>query len=581
MVTINYTIAMPRPETHRFQVTVNVSGWQTDTATLILPVWTPGSYLVREFARHLENFRATDNTGNLLAWERSGKAHWLIQTQGIASFRAEYEIYANDLTVRTSHLDSSHGYFNGANVFMYVEGYKELPVTLTIEAPQGWHSTIALPQDEQGRYLAPDYDLLVDSPGEVGTHRVLKFEALGKPHEIALYGHGNEDEEALVRDMKKTVEGVASMFGSELPYDRYIFFVHIGHKLGGGLEHRNSTVLGVDRWAFSPRSSYEQFLRLAVHEFFHTWNVKRIRPHNLGPFDYTQEVYTPLLWVMEGFTTYYDVILLRRCGFVSARRALQLLGERIANYRQTPGRLVQSVAESSRTTWIKFYRQDENTPNSAISYYLKGSLVALMLDMKFRATSNNTKSLDDVMRDLWQTYGIRDVGFTEQEFADLLQEVGEVDLKAFLAQYVEGIEELPLDHYLSYAGLAMTEELKSDSPEAWTGLKLTTENGMVKVRYVLRDSPAEAAGLMPNDALVALEGYQVLGEDFFNARIRERRIGDTVKIHYFRNAELMSADVMLAVSPADVVSLRPLANPQRLQVEILESWLETSWEEVK
>ncbi len=581
MITIDYKIAMPRPETHRFQVTVSVSGWDADRATLVLPVWTPGSYLVREFARHLENFRAMDGSGNALGWERTSKSHWEIETGGVASFHADYEVYANDLTVRTSHLDISHGYFNGANVFMYLDGHKESPVTLTIEAPDGWHSTIALPQDEQGRYHASDYDLLVDSPGEVGTHRVLKFEALGKPHEIALYGHGNENEADLVRDLKKTVEGVAAMFGSELPYDRYIFFVHIGHKLGGGLEHRNSTVLGVDRWGFSPRGNYEQFLRLAVHEFFHTWNVKRIRPHNLGPFDYTQEVYTPLLWVMEGFTTYYDIILLRRCGFVSARRALQLLGERIAAYRQTPGRLVQSVAESSWTTWIKFYRQDENTPNSAISYYLKGSLVALMLDMYFRADSGNAKSLDEVMRDLWQTYGVRDVGFTEQEFTDLLQEVGEVDLQSFLARFVDGVDELPLDHYLSFAGLAMTEELKNDSPEGWTGLKTMSENGTVKVRYVLRDSPAETAGMMPNDVLVAIEGYQVTSEDFLNARIRERRIGDSITIHYFRDAVLQSATMTLAVAPADVVTLRPYSNPTTLQMEILESWLETTWEDVK
>lgn len=581
MPSIHYTVAMPHPENHRFQVSVRVSGWDAENATLILPVWTPGSYLVREFARHLENFRVTDEGGNSLQWERTTKSHWQIYTGNRSTFRAEYEVYANDLTVRTSHLDSSHGYFNGANLFMYVDGYKELPVTLTIQAPDGWHSTIALPQDEEGRYHAPDYDLLVDSPAEVGTHRLLHFEALGKPHEIALYGHGNEIEADLVRDLKKTVEGVAAMFGSELPYDRYIFFVHIGHKLGGGLEHRNSTVLGVDRWGFSPRSNYEQFLRLAVHEFFHTWNVKRIRPHNLGPFDYTQEVYTPLLWVMEGFTTYYDIILLRRCGFATARRTLQLLGERITNYRQTPGRFVQSVAESSFTTWIKFYRQDENTPNSAISYYLKGSLVALMLDLYFRAHSGNTKSLDVVMRDLWQTYGVRDVGFTEQEFTDLLQEVGEVDLQSFLSRFVEGVDELPLDHYLSFAGLAMTEELKSDSPEGWTGLKTMSEGSVVKARYVLRDSPAESAGLMLNDILVAVDGYQILSEEFLNARLRERRVGDTITIHYFRDALLKSATLTLAVAPADAVSLRPYTNPTALQVNILEDWLEAGWDEVK
>jgi predicted metalloprotease with PDZ domain len=286
--------------------------------------------------------------------------------------------------------------------------------------------------------------------------------------------------------------------------------------------------------------------------------------------------------VMEGFTTYYDVILLRRCGFVSARRTLQLLAERVAMYRQIPGRLVQSLAESSMTTWIKFYRPDENTPNSAISYYLKGSLVALMLDMDIRAQNANSKSLDDVMRELWSTYGVRDVGFTEQEFTHLLQEVGEVALHGFLKRFVDGLEELPLEHYFGLAGLTLTEESKGDAAEGWLGLRtVLADNNTVKARIVLRDSPAEAAGLMANDTLVAIDGYQIWNEEFLNARLKEKRVGNSVTLHYFRDGRLLAATATLTAAPAENVSLRPTGNPTSLQMDILESWLETTWEEVR
>jgi predicted metalloprotease with PDZ domain len=275
---IHYTISMLRPETHRFQLTVEVREWEVAHADLVLPAWTPGSYLIREFARHVEGFRAERPDGMPLPVTRLSKATWRVETGDERAFRACYEVYANELTVRTSHLDATHGYFNGANVFTYLDGHKEHPVTLRIEAPEGWHASIALPRDEKGHYQAANYDVLVDSPGEVGTHRVLHFEALGKPHEVALWGTGNEDEGALRRDLKQVVEGVAEMFGSELPYERYLFIVHLGDRLSGGLEHRDSTTLAVDRWTFEPRSEYEKFLRLAVHEFFHVWNVKRIRP---------------------------------------------------------------------------------------------------------------------------------------------------------------------------------------------------------------------------------------------------------------------------------------------------------------
>lgn len=573
---IHYTIAMPQPTNHRFQLEIEVQGWKQEGAKLVLPAWTPGSYLLREFSRHVENVRAESLDGAPLLTQRVSKGTWHVGTRG-AGFRVRYEVYANELTVRTSHLDATHGYFNGANVFMYLDGHKQHRVTLAIEEPEGWHSSIALPRTDQGDFEAASYDLLVDSPGEVGTHRVLRFEALGKPHEIALWGRGNEDETALVRDLKYIVEGVARLFDSEVPYERYLFIVHLGDRVGGGLEHLNSTTLAADRWTFAPRGEYEKFLRLASHEFFHVWNVKRIRPNNLGPFDYTQEAYTSLLWVMEGFTTYYDVLLLHRAGLISAQRCLQTYAERILTYWQQPGRHVQSLEESSMTAWIKFYRQDENYVNSGISYYLKGSLVALLLDLHLRAISHNQHSLDDVMRQLWEEYGRADIGFTVDEFFDAMESASQMDLSTYIERFVRGVEELPLAEGLAQAGLELIATRKSDSPKVWTGLLLKDEAEGLVVKNVLRDSPSEAGGLMARDRLLALDGYEIRDESFLTARLRERAPGDTVTFHLFRQGLLLDKQVTLAAAAPDHVTLRPRPDATPLQHQILESWLGTAW----
>lgn len=576
-IKIRYMLAMPEPETHRFHVTVEVEGWHLAQAELVLPAWTPGSYLIREFARHVENFRVETFAGAPLGWQRVNKALWLIECDETSGFRAHYEVYANELTVRTSHLDSTHGYFNGTTLFVYVDGFKQHPVTLLVQEPEGWHTSIALPQNEQGEYEAATYDILVDSPGEVGTHRVLRFEGLGKPHEIALWGSGNEDESRLIQDLKRVVENTAKMFGNRLPYERYLFIVHLGDRLRGGLEHRDSTTLAVDRWTFAPAREYEKFIRLAIHEFFHTWNVKRIRPSNLGPFDYTQEAYTPLLWVMEGFTSYYDSLIQCRTGFISPKRYLEVLQERIEKYLKQPGRLIQSVEESSLTTWIKFYRQDEHYINSGISYYVKGSFVALMLDLHLRAMSRNEKTLDDVMRYLWHVYGARDVGFTEDEFYDAVEGVGEIDLDPFLERFVRGVEELPLADYFKIVGLELTQTHDKDTPKGWLGVNFKKHPQRAIIKNVLRDGPGQAAGLMAKDQLIAIDGYQIQNEEFLTKRLRQKSAGDNVTLHLFRYGLLLQKELTLAETPPDSITLRPRKDAAMPQRQLLESWLGTSW----
>lgn len=412
---ITYTISMPAPHTHLFHVTVEVDRLDGASVDLVLPSWTPGSYMIREYARHVQGFDArAAATDTPLPWRKVAKDAWRVETGGAERIRVRYQVYANDLTVRTSHLDGAHAYFNGASVFMFVPGREAEPLRLRVEAPPDWQVTTGLdPADRPNEFLAADYDELVDCPVECGTHRLLAFEVDGIPHRMAIWGRGNEDEARLIADTRRIVEAQRDFFGG-LPYRHYTFILHLLDGRGGGLEHRNSVTNQVDRWTFRPERNYERYLSLTSHELFHVWNAKRLRPAPLGPFDYRRENYTRLLWLVEGATSYYDNLLLTRAGLMAPERFLERLGEAIAQLQNQPGRLVQSLEQSSFDAWIKFYRPDENSANSSVSYYLKGGLVCFLLDMEIRACTGGRRSLDDLMRRLYVAYPISGPGIPEE-----------------------------------------------------------------------------------------------------------------------------------------------------------------------
>lgn len=573
-LTIAYTIAMPEPWTHEYHVRIDIEGITGDTLDLAMPVWTPGSYLVREFGRHVSRFTALAPDGTPLHWERVDKATWRVHTGGQTAVSVRYRVYAFEWTVRTSHLTSEHGYFNGTSVFMYVVGQTQTPVSLRIHPYEGWRVSIALPQDEEGRYHARSYDELADSPAEIGTHRLFRFEVQGRPHEIALFGHGNEEPDRLVADIQRIVETVAAFFKNDIPYERYLFIIHLGDGLRGGLEHRNATTIAVDRWAFQDEARYADVLRLVAHEFFHTWHVKRIRPHNFDPFDYSREVYTPLLWVMEGFTAYYDALFVRRAGLTSPEAYLDYLGKRIANYLNIPGRHEMSAAESSLLAWVKLYRRDENTDNSTVSYYLKGSLLALLLDIDLRVRSQGRRSLDDVEWALWERYGRHDRGFTPDEFRAVLEEIGGRSYEAFFARYVEGTDELPLAEALRALGLHLHLDVAADTPRAWLGVELREEANTVRIASVRRDSPAAHHDINANDLLLVWNGFYVRDTAFVHERLRESQPGDVVRLHLVRDGRLIERQVVLGETPPNRATLRPAEDATPEQQALLHAWLE-------
>ncbi len=570
---------MPEPHTHLFHVELEVDGVRS-AASLAMPSWTPGSYLMREFPRNVQGFTATDGAGAPLSWTRTDKNRWRVDAPADGALRVRYQVYANELTVRTSHLDATHGLVNGASVFLYPEDRAGEPLSVQVDAPDGWRITTAL-RPGDGGFAASGYDELVDAPMEIGTHRLLEWEVAGKAHRWAIWGRGNYDEARLAADTSRIILAEEALFGT-LPYPDYTFIVHLTPGGGGGLEHRDSTVLLADRWTFRG-PAYERFLGLVAHEFFHLWNGKRIRPAALGPFDYTAENYTRDLWVVEGITSYYTDLLLRRAGLITSPRYLERLAEAIARFQALPGRAVQTLADSSWDTWIKFYRPDPNTPNSSISYYEKGALVAFLLDLSIRSATENERSLDDVMRRLWAEYGAPDMGFPEGEVERIASEVAGTSLAGFFDLALRGTAELPFDAVLEPAGLVLrpTHELAPASfpatedtarTEVRTGLQLKSEGGRTLVSHVLAGTPGYRAGINAGDELVALDGMRITA-DSLPARLAERAHGDRLPLTVFRRDELLTLEMEVELVPPARLTLRPAATPTPARQRLLDDWL--------
>jgi predicted metalloprotease with PDZ domain len=575
MARITYTVSMPDPRTRLFHVALDVRGLGAVHVDLALPAWTPGSYKIRDYARNLQDFEAGGRP-----WRKIDKQTWRVDAAG-RDQRVTYRVYANELNVRGLHLNEDHGYFNGAALFLCVDGYKEAPVELVVDPPRGWRVITGLGLDGT-RFVAPSYDVLVDSPVECGRFDLHRWKTLGRTHRLAIHGRGNHDAKALVRDIARIVETEAKMFGG-LPYDHYTFLLHLtATEGGGGLEHLNSTSLQTGPFTFKPRKRYEGFLELVAHEFFHLWNVKRIHPAGLGPFDYSKEVHTTLLWAMEGVTSYYDWLVPRRAGLVPAKRYLEELASRLQAYDEKPGRRHQSLSESSFDAWTRFYNPNEHTPNSQVSYYEKGAIVALLLDLEIRRLTRNRRSLDDLMRLLWQEWGRRGVGFPEPEYRRSAERVAGASLAPFWRDFVDGRAEIDYARFFAAAGLQLKKDVKKEDgrpgePEKpWLGIIAGRAGDRVLVSGVRAGSPAERAGLCARDEILAIDGVRVDAESW-SARVEERAVGERVRITLFRDAMRRTVEAALGRRANVAWSLAPVKSPTALQKAVYETWLAATW----
>ena len=575
----HYWVRMPEPANHLLEVELRLTDIPaTEPLTFKFPAWTPGSYLLREYARHLQDFGAFDASDRPVPFTRVDKNTWQLPPTNTPRLRIHYRIYANDLTVRTNHLDTTHGYFNGAATFLCCDGREREAIALTVCPPHPtWKIATSLTPDgtsiEPGQpqtFLAQDFDELVDSPVEVGLHRSKAFEVLGKPHRFVVWGEGNEDLEAIVKATQTIVKTEAELFGG-LPYDSYMFLLHLTGSGGGGLEHKNSTSLLYPRFGFQNPDRYDRFLSLVAHEFFHLWNVKRLRPKAIETFDYTQENYFRSLWFCEGTTSYYDTLILRRADLISVKTYLKLLGDRIGKLQNIPGRYVQSLLDSSFDTWIKLYRPTENTSNSQISYYLKGEIISALLDLHIRVQSEGHCSLDTVMQDLWQRFGKSERGYTDAELKESFEAAATTSLDEFFADYIEGTTELDYDRFLEPFGLKLEASTSPDRPP-FLGIKAASENGVTAIKSVAMGSPAQQAGIWAGDELLAIGGYKVTAGTW-EERLKSYKIDQTLSVTVFQREELKTVSVTLADPRSDKYEIVPLSDPTEEQRQRCESWL--------
>ncbi|MTJ09031.1 M61 family metallopeptidase [Anabaena sp. UHCC 0204] len=569
---IHYLVGMSQPETHLFEITLKIVNYPNSILDLKMPVWTPGSYLVREYEKNLQDFAAFGDNESL-SWRKISKNHWQVEKGDVSEVTITYRIFANELTVRTNHLDPTHGYFNGAALFFRIPNYDHLPIQVTIIPPnEKWQITTSLSTitEATNSFLAADFDTLVDSPFEIGDHQLYKFAVLGKPHELAIWGRGNFQVQEMIADFEKIIEVEAKMFGG-LPYDRYVFFLHLLQQAFGGLEHKNSCSLIYQRFGFRNQDKYEPFLQLVAHEFFHLWNVKRIRPQGLEVFDYDQENYTPSLWFCEGVTSYYDLVIPLRAGIYNTKAYLNYLSKEITRYLNTPGRKVQPLSESSFDAWIKLYRPDANSGNSQISYYLKGEMVSLLLDLLIRVHHENQRSLDDVMRQMWEEFGKAEIGYTPEQLEGVIASVAGMDLGDFFQRYLYGLDDLPFNQYLQPFGLQLVEDKRE---EPYLGVRTNTENGREIIKFVELGSPAQKAGIDAGNELLAIDGIKVGNQ--LNERLKDYQPNDSIQITVFHQDELRTYCVTLAAPIPNHYQLVPVQNPDLSQQEKFAGWLGTS-----
>ncbi|QSX31375.1 M61 family metallopeptidase [Shewanella cyperi] len=571
---IHYQIDACDPKAHLFSVTLLLSQ-PAKNQRLTLPAWIPGSYMVRDFARNLIGLSAS-TAGHKVGITQLDKQSWQLDCDGTAPVSIKYQVYAFDLSVRSAHLDMTHGFFNGSSVFLAVEGQEQLPHRVSISAPKDnelahWRLATTLPRSSGeawgfGEFEAENYDALIDHPVEMGDFTLASFEARGVPHHVVLSGRHRCHMDRLCQDLKAICETQIELFATPAPFSEYLFMTTVLDNGFGGLEHRSSTALVCSRKDLpltqdaEVNRDYRVYLSLCSHEYFHSWNVKRIKPKRFLPYELAAESYTRQLWAYEGITSYYDDLLTLRAGRVDVGQYLDMLSETMTRVYRGTGRFKQSLLDSSFNAWTKFYKQDENAQNAIVSYYTKGALFALMLDLVLRRDAG--KSLDDVMRLLWQRHGLTAIGTDDDTHQQLVSELLGRDAAELFA-WLDNTEDLPLAELLAEFGVRM--ELRAASGQSDNGggkptpLKLSlgakykAEGLGVRIQTVAEGSAAHSAGLSAGDLLIAADGLQVNGN--FESLLQGFEPGGEITLHWFRRDELMTGSLPLRSAPQDTVSL--------------------------
>ena len=579
---ISYTLRFPEPHSHYIEVEALIPSTDQATIDLMMPVWTPGSYFVREFARNLENITARTPSGSELIIESTRKNRWVVKTDGSEPIILSYRVYSHEMSVRTNWVDSDFALVNGAPTFITSADLQQRPHDVTVELPPEWsRSVTALPPTPSGQphsYRAANFDTLIDSPIVVGNPDIYEFTVDKTPHYLVNVGDdGIWDGTRSAHDVELIVRQQHELWGS-IPYDRYVI-LNLITESGGGLEHKDSTVVMTSRWQMRDRQDYVDWLTLVSHEIFHAWNVKRLRPVELGPFNYEQEVHTRSLWAVEGLAVYYGALLVHRAGLSSRDEYFTSLSNEIRRLQTTPGRLVQTLAQASYDAWIKFYRPNENSRNTTVNYYTKGAVVSFLLDAKIRRMTGGTRTLDDVMRLAYRRYSGTHGYTPEQLRATTEDALGiDVNLNPWFDQVLDSVDELDYFEALDWFGLTLTMSDSVDTPTdeeripGWIGLTPRMSDDDLIVTQVTRGTPGFEAGFNVGDEILAIDGYRVRANSW-NSRLQQYGAGDEASVLVARRERLLPLRVVFGKKPDTLWKLEPRTVQTNSQSYRVDSWL--------
>jgi predicted metalloprotease with PDZ domain len=559
---LQYTLTFPEAANHYAHIELKVTDVSESELEFMMPVWTPGSYLVREFARHIDQISAKDGTGKDLEIKKSRKNRWKVSTNGADTVVVSYRLYCREMSVRTNWVEENFAMLNGAPTFLTLVGGRERQHIVKPKRNGNWKQIVSplSKLDATDAYVAENFDELVDSPLLLGSPQSAEFQVGGKPHWLVNQnGETYWDVDKAAKDVEKVVAEHQRMWGT-VPYPRYVFFNMITES-GGGLEHDNSTVLMTSRWRFRVEKDYKRWLTLVSHEFFHTWNVRRLRPRGLRKYDYERENYTDSLWIAEGLTSYYENLAMIRAGLFTREEYLASLSSDIDGVEKYPGKNVQSLSDSSRDTWIKFYRPDENSRNTTVSYYGKGAVAGFLLDAEIRRATKNEKSLDDVMRLMFKRH--EKEGYLPEDFRATVAEVAGKELTDWFRTHIDTASPMEYDRALEWFGLEFAgkekaeekpadkessdekpkEEQKKSEPKPWTGF--SAGGSRFAISSVQSGSPAAKAGLNVGDEVLAINGFRV-DSSSLSSRMKQYKVGDTISILTSRRQEVIERSLTLA-----------------------------------
>lgn len=572
---IEYRVSMPNPHTHYFEVEIQLKNYDADFVDFKMPVWTPGSYMVREYAKNVEEFFAADGgERNALNVNKINKYTWRIEHHKSDNVYVKYKVYAFEGDIRMSYLDDDHAFIMANTLLMFVEDLRNTSSVLKINVPDQWKkisTSLTKLEGKSNAFYVPNYDILVDSPIEIGNHEIIEFTAAGVQHEIAMVGNGNYNKKQIQTDLKKIVESSTAIFG-ENPNDQYTFIIHNSENRGGGLEHLSSTVLGVSRWSYGDENSYKKFLALAAHEYFHLWMVKRLKPLELDFINYDQEIYTDLLWVMEGITSYFEEKIMLRAGFYNEDKFINNLLSAMSNNLNAPGARVQSVAEASFDAWIKFYRRNENSGNNQISYYSKGMILGALLDLQIIDGSKGGQSLDDVVSHLYhQFYKKKGTGIVVEDVKKAAEKASNRKLDRFFRDYVDGTKDLDNEKYLRFAGIGLIENSNATNAKS-IGVNLGKKTTGTHVKSLIRGGSAYENGINVGDELISINGYRI-NDHNFNLLIDQFTIGEKVTFLINRKGMVQAIELEIRKDNKVNYSYEMLEDRTRQQEKVYKTWL--------